>query len=421
MLLLKRVGTKDVGWEADFLLAWSGQSVSLLGSAVTRLALPLTAVLILGATPAQMGLLVASQTTPMLLIGLLAGVWVDRVRRRPLLIATDLGQAVLLGWIPLAAVLGLLRMEQVYVVAFLVGCLVVLSGLAGVAYLPVLVGRSRLVEANSWLTASESVAQIAGPSFAGGLVQVVSAPVAILIDCASFVVSAVALTRIRQPEPAPPPREAGQRIGPEIAEGFRLLLANPVLRALAGAAGTGNAFSAASQAVYLLFATRELGIDPALLGLILGIGSVGSLVGAVLAGPLARRFGLGQTMLGVAALYGLSSVLVPVAGGPLLVASAVLLLARLLLALANPIFNITSISLRQTLTPDHLQGRVNASARFIANAVTPLGALVGGALGETIGLRPTLLVAGVGILLAGLWIVLSPVPSIGVEQARAER
>jgi len=237
MRLLRRVGPKDRGWDTDFLLAWSGQTVSLLGSAVTRLVLPQTAVLMLGATPGQMGLLLASQTAPMLLIGLLAGVWVDRVRRRPLLIATDLGQAILLGWVPLAAVLGLLRTEQVYVVAFLAGCLVVVSGLAGVAYLPTLVGRSRLVEANSWLTASESVAQIAGSSFAGGLVQVVTAPLAILIDCVSFLVSAAAIARIRRPEHAPPPRGASQRLGAEIAEGFGLLLANPILRALAGAVG----------------------------------------------------------------------------------------------------------------------------------------------------------------------------------------
>jgi MFS family permease len=402
----------------EFLKVWAGQTVSLIGSAVTGLALPLTAVLVLGATPAQMGLLGAFQGAPVLLLGLVAGVWVDRLPRRPVLIATDLGLAVLIGSIPLAATLGLLRMEWLYVVGFLSTSLTFTAGLAAIAFLPALVGRERLVEGNAKLSLSGSVAQALGPSLAGGIVQVASAPLALVIDAASYLVSAATLWRVRVDEGQP--RAAVRRpMWAEVREGFGLVLGDPVLRALQLTASMGNLFTSTAMVVYVLYVTTELGISPATLGLIYGAGSLGGLLGATGVGPCTSRFGVGRTMMGVSILYGVAALLVPLAAGPPPVVVAILLVARFVNGIGNPIFNVTTISLRQATAPDHLHGRVNASARFIAAGSLPMGALLGGLLGEAVGLRPTLFVAGVGVLLAGGWLWTAPVRSSGAPPTGA--
>jgi MFS family permease len=394
--------------EPDFARVWAGQSISLIGSSVTQLALPLVAVLTLGATPTEMGLLTAAQTAPLVVIGFLAGAWVDRLRRMPLMLVCDLVRAGLLGSIPTAALAGVLRLEHLYAVAFLAGTFSAIFNIAASAFVPVLVGRDRLIEANSRLAASESLAEVVGPPLAGTLVQLVTAPLAIALDACSFLASALTLMLIRTPEPSPDTAER-EKLVTAIRKGFRFVLRQPVLRALAATAATGNFFASMIAAVYVLYAVRELGLSPALIGAISAVGSIGGLAGAAAAGPVVERFGIGRAMVGVAVLMGLASLLLPTAGGPLVVVIPILIAAWLLRGLALPVFNITLGSLRQAMTPDALQGRVSATTRVMAGAAAPIGALLGGALGDVIGFRPTLAIGGLGIALAGIWIVVSPV------------
>jgi len=249
----------------DFLKLWAGETISLLGSQVTLLAIPLVAAMTLNATPLQMGILGTVQYIPWLLIGLLVGAWVDRLRRRPVMVMADLGRTVLLGLIPLAAVAGILRMEHLYVVGFLVGIMNVFFDVAYAAYLPTLVPRDRLVEGNSKLQVTASIAEIGGPGLAGGLVQLVTAPLAIAADALSFLVSALSLTWIGTPELKPPPTDDSRNLLVEIREGLRLVFSNPILRAFALASVTTNFFVDVHLAVFVLYATRGLGISPVIL------------------------------------------------------------------------------------------------------------------------------------------------------------
>jgi len=402
----------------DFLKLWIGESISLVGSQITILALPLVAVLLLEATPAQMGLLRAAQYGPFLLLGLLAGVWVDRLRRRPIMIWADLGRAVLLGSIPLAAGLGLLRIEQLYLVAFLVGIQTVFFDVAYQSFLPSLVAREQLIEGNSKLEMSRSFAQIAGPGLGGGLVQLLTAPLALIVDSLSFLASALFLALIRTAEPCPTASERRTLRG-EIAEGLRFVLGNPLLRANAGCTGTWNLCSSTIQALFVLYATRELGLGSATLGLILAAIGPGALLGAWLASRAAGWLGVGPTIILAALIGGTGSLAVPLAGAvPTLaipLAGAVLTPTVPLLAagsfvsgLGGTLYNVTTVSLRQAITPEHLQGRMNATIRFLVWGTMPLGALLGGFLGEAIGLQPTLVLGAVAVQLSFLWPLLSP-------------
>jgi MFS family permease len=396
--------------DTSFMKLWAGQAISLLGSQITFLALPLTAVLVLDATPAQMGILMAVEALPSPLIGLFVGVWVDRCRRRPILIMADLGRAALLGVVPVAAILGLLRLEHLYLVCFLVGVLGLFFDVAHRSFLPSLVVRAHLVEANSKLELSNSVAEIVGPGVAGGLVQVVTAPVAIAVDAISYLVSALSLGLIQVSEPLPRPAEQQQSIRQEIGQGLQLVLGDRLLRSIAGCLGTLYLFNGVLEAVFILYVTEELGIGAGLLGLIFAGGSVGFLVGALLPGWVLRRFGWGPGIMVGLLLVGLSDLLIPLVGGSagVAVAVAVLVTAQFFFGLGLVVFNAGQVSLRQAMTPDELQGRMNATMSFLAGAVVPLGGLLGGALGETLGLRPTLLLAALGEILSVLWLLLSP-------------
>jgi len=397
--------------DANFMKLWAGQAISLFGSQITFLALPLTAVLVLDATPVQMGILMAVEALPSLLMGLFVGVWVDYYRRRPILIAADLGRGVLLAVVPVAAILGLLRIEHLYIVCFLVGTLGLFFGVAHRSFLPSLVGREQLVEANSKLELSNSVAEIVGPGVAGGLVQVLTAPIAIAVDAISFFISALLLGLIRLSEPAPKPAAERQNIGKEIGEGLALVLRDSLLRPIAGCLSTLNLFNGLLEAIFILYVTQELGIEASLLGLIFAGGSVGFLVGALLPGWVIRRFGLGPGIMVGLLLVGLSDLLIPLVAGSVVVAVAVAVLvtAQFFFGLGLVIFNAGQVSLRQAMTPNELQGRMNATMSFLAGGVVPLGGLLGGALGETIGLRPTLFLAALGEILSVLWLLLSPI------------
>ncbi|HUS13972.1 MAG TPA: MFS transporter [Chloroflexia bacterium] len=386
---------------------WAGQSVSQLGSQITLLALPLTAVLALGATPVQMGILGAAEAAPWMLFGLFAGAWVDRVRRRPVLIGADLGRAALLASVPLAADWHLLGMEWLYAVGFLAGALNVLFEVAHGAFLPTVVPRSDLMAGNSTLQASISVAEVAGPGLAGALVQALSAPVAIVLDAVSFLVSAVFVSLIRTPEAAPAPGK-GRNMVREVREGLGVVRGSPILRWLVLFGISSNLFFAMNQAVRVLYVSRDLHLAPALVGAIFAAGSVGGLPAALLAGRMARRFGIGRTLVTAQTLICLGAVLFPLAEEPRL--AALLLVAGMILSgLGAIIYIITVGSLRQATTPDRLQGRVSASMRFISRSAVPLGMLIGGLLGEQLGLRTTLIVAAVGTVAGPVLVLLSPV------------
>lgn len=398
--------------QPDFLKLWAGQTVSLFGSQVTTLALPLTAVLVLRATPVQMGILGAAQFLPYLLLTLFAGVWIDRRRRRPMLIVADVGRAGLVGLIPLLALLGWLRMDALYGIALLLGVLTVFFDLAYQSYLPALVERAHLLEGNSKLQVSASVAEIGGPGLAGVLVQVISAPGALVMDAVSFLASVLSLALIHKPEPMPAVSPTRQNVRRELAEGLRVTFGNRYLRALAGEAATSNGFGEVITTLFVLYAVRQLGIGPERLGLILATGSIGALVGSATAGAIVRRFGVGPTIVGSMLLGCLPLLLVPLADGPPLVVNLLLVLAFFVSGCGVALSNVQVISLRQTITPDHLLGRVHASYRTVVTGAIPLGALLGGFLGGAIGLRPALLVAALGVACAPLWVLFSPVPRL---------
>jgi MFS family permease len=390
---------------ADFRRLWAAQSASLFGSEITALALPLMAVLVLDASPVQMGLLAAAGTAPFLLCSLLAGVWVDRRRRRPVLIATDIARAGLLLSIPLTAWLGMLRIEQLYAVTFLVGVLGVFFEVAHYAYVPSLVGRGSVVEGNSKLQISYSAAEAGGPGVAGLLVQFISAPGAIAIDAISFLISAVLLRRIETPEP-PVDTQPSRGVRHDVEAGLRALLGHRLLRPIVLASITESIFLKGIAAIFVLYATRELEISPVMLGVILAVGGIGAIPGALLSAPAAHRFGVGPTIIGGWLIAMAAWLLIPLATGPLAV--PVLAASMLLGGVAGTIVNVQQWSLRQLVTPDALQGRVTASHRFLVYGAYPLGALLGGWLGATLGLRPAIALCALGALMAPLWVTFSP-------------
>ena len=395
--------------DSDFVKLWLGRTVSNFGSGITGIALPLTAVLVLGATPIQMGILGALDGVSVLVIGLVAGVWVDRVRRRPLLIATDLGRAFILGTIPLAALLGVLRIGHLYVVAALAGMLTVLFNVANPAFLPSLIPQESLVEGNSKLGMSDSLAEIGGPAVAGPLVQLISAPSAILFDALSFLFSACCLGLIHTPEPPPTAREQRKSLWYDLVEGLRMVLKNPLLRALAGSAGIFSLFGNFIGALYALYVIRQLGAPPIFLGLLIATGGVSALVGALLAERVVRRFGLGRTVGMGLFMYGATGLLIPLAGGSVALALSLLFFSQLIGDASVSIYLIAEVSLRQSIVPANVLGRANASMLLLSQGVAPLGALLAGILGGMIGLRLTILIGVLGVMLAGTWLLLSQV------------
>ena len=398
----------------DFVKLWSGQTVSKFGSHITGVALPLTAVLTLSATPAQMGVLAALGSLPVLLIGLPAGAWIDRLRRRPVLIAADVGRALLLASIPAAALFKALHIEQLYVVALLAGALTVFFDVADPAFLPAVVPVEQLVEGNSKLGASDSLAEIAGPSFAGVLVQWLSAPFAIAVDAATFVFSALCLGAIRVREPQPARRAERQHIGSEIVEGLRMVLGHPLLRALAGTMATFTFFGNFIGTLYAIYILRALHIPPAVVGALIGLGGVGAFVGALLAEPLVRRFGLGKILIASMTFYGCTGLILPLAGGPTPVVVGMLAASQLIGDVAIAVYLINDVSLRQSVIPSTMLGRANASMQVLERGIGPAGALLAGILGGSavLGMRGTILIGVLGVIVSSLWLVFSPVRTL---------
>ena len=401
-------------WRGPFLRLWAGQTISLAGSRITLVALPLSAILTLRAGPFQTGLLTAAETAPALVIGLLAGVWVDRIRRRPLMIGMDLARAVLLFSIPVAAWLGVLSLGQLYVVAFGAAALTIVFSLAYTSYVPSLVPKSRLVDANSRLELSSSLAQILGPALGGGLVQALTAPVAIGADALSFLGSAASLLAIRASEPSVD-RAGRESLWHEARSGLDLVARSPVLRSLAAASATFNLFDNVLFGVYVLYMVRTLHLSTPAIGLVFGLGGAGGVLGALLVSPLTRLVGMGRGIMLGLILATAGEMLIAGASGPQVVAVVILVAAEGSVELGATLYSINSLSLRQAQTPPDLQGRVGAAMRLAEWVFGPAGALAGGVLGGAIGLRPTVLVAGVGTLLSLGWLVASPVSRIREE------
>jgi MFS family permease len=395
---------------ADFLKLWSAETISVLGTQISQLALPLVAILVLDASTFEVAALSTFEFLPFILFTLPAGVWVDRMRRRPILIAGDLGRAVLLLTIPGAYVADVLTLAQLFVVGFLVGICTVFFDVAYQSYLPSLVERDHIIEGNSKLEISRSAAQLSGPGLSGALVELFTAPYAILVDGLSYLGSALFLFRIKTSEAAPrPERSEAERTSMwvELKEGLRFVLGNPNLRAQAGCTATSNLFGSVGFAVLLVFAVRELDLSAGLIGLALSIGAAGSLLAALTARRISRRFGIGPTTIAASLLWGPGTLLfalapVGTAAVPFFVAGMVVL------SFSGVTYNIVQVSYRQAICPPRLQGRMNSVMRFIVWGTIPVGTLTGGLLGTWVGLRETLVVSAVGGSLAALWIIFSP-------------
>jgi predicted MFS family arabinose efflux permease len=360
------------------------------------------------------GVLIAAGL-PHLIFGLFAGAWVDRLRRRPIMIATDVGRAVLLAVIPAAAWFGVLSIELLVVVAFLAESLTVFFDIAYLAYVPTLVPRAQLVEANSKLQASASGAQVVGPALGGTLVRVLGAPFAILFDATTFLASAWFLFRIRTVEPDPA-RSEGLNVFQEVTQGLGILWRDRRLRALALASGVMNLGGFLFLSVYVLYLTRTLGLGPGAVGLVFALGGVGALAGSLVAGPLRARLGVGMTLMVSLVLFGVFGLTIPLAvvfprfALPLILASEFLQWVMVL------VFSINSVSVRQAITPDRLLGRVNGTMRFVVWGMRPIGSVLGGYLGGHIGLPATLVVGAVGMLVAFVPLLGSPIPGMrGLE------
>jgi MFS family permease len=389
----------------DFRRLWIGETVSQFGTMVSQLALPLVAILVLHARTFEVGLLTAFETAAFLVVGLPAGAWVDRMRFRWVLIVNDLIRAAMLGSIPLAQLMGILTIWQLYVVALVTGVSTVFFDVAYQSYLPDLVDRKLLVEGNAKLQASESVSQIAGPSIGGLLIQALTAPYAVLIDALSFLWSAgwVAAIKVRPPRPE---RKSDRQLRREIGEGLRFVLGSRILRAIAMCTGSSNLFSSMAVAVFYVLLARDLHLAPGIIGLITSTSAIGGLAGSLVASRFAARVGQGPAIWISAAAIGPFSFVAPFVHRDWTL--VLLAVAQIGVWMGIVVYNITQVSFRQGLCPPELLGRMNATMRFLVWGTMPLGAVIGGVLGSTIGVRATLLVVAVGESMAFLPVVKSP-------------
>ena len=404
--------TPSVVRNPDFVRLWIAETISMFGTRISLLALPLVAVVLLEATPFEVALLGTIEFLPFILFSLPAGAWVDRLRRRPILIAGDIGRAVALISIPVAYLVGGLTIWQLYVVGFVAGTLTVLFDVAYQSYLPSLVERDQLVDGNGKLEISRTLAQTAGPALGGGLIGLITAPLAIVVDAISYVLSAVFVWLIRRPEPTPDPHvdEHGRRRGGLVSEvrgGLRYVLGNPYLRGIAACTATSNFFTNVAGATLIVYAVRVLELSPAAIGLAFGLGNIGALVGAVTADRIRRTLGLGRTMIVAVAIGGPAMLCValatPATAIPLLVASG------LLMGFGSVVYNISQVSFRQAITPLPMQGRMNATMRFIVWGTIPIGAIIGGAIATAVSIPAAIWIGAVGSFLAVIPLLITPV------------
>ena len=395
--------------DRGFLTFWASETVSAFGIELTRLVFPLAAILTLRATAFQVGLLQAFLYAPIIMFSLFIGVWLDRRRRRPSLIVSNATRAVLIALVPLASLTSLLSLPMLYAIVFLVGTLTLVFEVGSLSYLPSLVERRHLADANGRIQTSFSLAAIAGPSLGGVLVGVLTAPIALAISAVAFVLSAGILSVIRKEEPAP--QAAGDRapIGASIAEGLRAVFASSMLRSLITQSSAFNLFWNALLVVYVVYVVRNLGLSPAQLGFVLGSGAVAALAAAITANRITRAVGLGRTLS--VATYGccLPALLLLIPRDASAAAMALLITAQAALAFHVVVWNVNTLTLRQVVTPNRVLARMNACYRLVLYGTAPLGALLGGALGETSGLRNALVITVLLLLAPIAWTFFSPV------------
>ena len=401
---------------AEYMKIWLAATISLMGSQVSQLAIPFIAAVVLKSSPLEVALLGTVEMAPFILFALPAGAWLDRVRRRPVLIGGDLGRGLALLTIPIAYAAGVLTIWQLYAVGFIVGSLTVLFDVADQSYLPALLDREDLVEGNAKLSLPQSSAQIVGPGFAGGLIALIGAPFAIVADAASFFASGGLISLIRKPEPKPERRlnESGAHMSmrQEIGEGLRYVLGNRYLRMIAGSTGTCNFGTGLAFSIFAVFAYRELGLSVQLVGAAFSLGSLGVLLGALVSGGLSRRMGVGPAIVWSMFLTGPATFLYALMPSDAVIAGGLLFGSTFLTGLSAVVYNVNQVSFRQAITPLDMQGRMNATMRFIVWGTLPLGSLAGGLLASFLSLRTTILIGAAISALAFLWVLLSPVRSL---------
>jgi MFS family permease len=397
----------------DIMKLWVGQTDTELGSVVTRTAIPLLALLVLGAGPTEMAFLVVAASLAVLLVGLIAGAWVDRLPRRPVLILADLLRAVVLVSIPVAYVANVLRIEQLYVVVFIEGCLGSFFSAAYPAYVPSLIGVDRVVEGNSRLATSSSVAEIGGPALGGGLVQLIGGPLALLVDAISFVVSAISLMLIRTREPGRPSPTTRAPIRREIVEGLQLVARHRILVPLAMRSLFAHVAGSFYGVLYTIYLVEELHLDALLFGIVVSAGGVGALIGSLFASRAIARFGIGPALVWAAIGASAIGVLTPLAGGPLLVATLMVFLPQLVGDGLQTIEGVAELSLVQGVVPDRILGRVNATLEVLSHGIAyPLGALLAAVISGWIGVRGGIAIGWAGMAASLLFLVRSPLPRV---------
>jgi MFS family permease len=402
--------------DGTFLRLWSASTISYFGSFITRTALPFAAILVLGAGPLDISALRSLELVAGLLVALIAGAWVDRLRRRPIMIGADVGRAVILASIPVAAVAGALGMPQLLAVAFVAAILTTFFDVASRTYLPSVVSRTHILGANSALTASSSVAEFAGFGLSGFLIQLFTAPVAIAADAASFVVSALLLGSIRRSEPPRPAAADREPVLTEIRAGLRVVLGSPVLRAIAGAHGATHILWGFFSTSYLLFATHDLGLGPAALGLIAAVGGAASFVGAAVVGRVVRRIGIGPTFLVGLTGFTLGSALIPLAPeGAVLVAAGLLVGQQVIADLGGTMYDIVEVSLTQSIVDSRILGRVNATIHTYTTLIQLGGTIGGGIFAAVFGLRTGIAIGLLGGVAAIAFIWFSPIRTMRVS------
>jgi MFS family permease len=394
----------------DFLSLWGAETISQFGTQVSFLALPLVAIVVLEESAFRVAALTSVTFLPFLFFTLPAGVWVDRLRRRPILVLGDLGRAVALLSVPLAHWAGSLTIWQLYVVGFVTGTCTVFFDIAYQSYVPSLVGREQIVDANAKLEVSRAAANIGGPGLAGVIVGVLTAPIAVLADAISFAVSALLLGGIRAREETPP-REERRSLRSELGEGLRYVLTHSYQRGMVIAVAISNFFGQVVFSILLVYAVRDLGFSAQTIGVALAIGNLGTLAAALTARRIGDRLGAGRTIVLAAFLFGPGALLIPIA--PQEQALVFIVASMLVIGFGGILYNVTAISLIQAITPDRMLGRANASRRFVVWGVIPFGGFAGGALASSIGLRETMVVGAVGGLLTIVPLLLSPVRSVG--------
>jgi MFS family permease len=398
--------------EPEFRKFWLGQTISVFGDQVTQLALPIVAVLVLGATSSDMGLLTAAGLLPALLFSLPAGVWLDRVhRRRRLMILADLGRAAAITAVPIAWALNALSLPLIYAMSFVAGTLSVLFMIAWSTLFAAVARREDYVSASALLNGSRSLSSVGGPAIGGALIQLLGAPLALLGDALSFLGSAVFLSRIRVPDP-PLEHEPGS-IRQQLTSGMRFIFGDPIMRPTLLSAATLNFFNFCFAALFILFATRDLGVAPGVLGLALGSGAIGSVIGAVFASRIGKAIGLGRAYILGLVLFPAPLILVPLASGlPAPAILAMLFASEFLAGFGLMILDINVGSMILARVPQRIRSRVSGSFGFINNGIRPIGATVGGLLGAALGVRETLLIVSIAQLAGLLWLIRSPIPSI---------